>query len=209
MPGDDSWIVTLAGEILEENTLQVIERLLRLEARWLEENEQCNNLVKQLGEKLSLEDPETWSKVKRCLDDIDYTTGHFITLFVSSFGGQVGQALNICDTLQQILCPLRVVGLQVYSAATLVVAGGPKGHRYALPNSQFYLHRMSGGIYDKYEEVVGFAQNLKRVNESMINALVKYTGREKSVIERLVQDSKWLNAEEALELGMIDGLLLK
>ncbi len=133
-----------------------------------------------------------------------------ISIYINSPGGVINAGLAIYDTLQLVKPNVSTicVGLAA-SMATLLLAAGTKGKRYALPNSTIHMHQPVGGAQGQASDIEIAAREILRLQEKIRNILAKHTGQS---VERIARDSDrdfYLSAEQALEYGIIDEILIQ
>ena len=131
-----------------------------------------------------------------------------IHLYINSPGGSVTAGLAIYDTMQYIKSPVSTicVGLAASMAAVLL-AGGAKGKRLALPNAEMMIHQPLGGARGQASDIEIQARNILKTKELMNKILAKHTGQD---IERVAKDTdrdNYMSAEEALSYGLIDRVI--
>jgi len=133
-----------------------------------------------------------------------------ISLYVHCPGGVISAGLAIYDTMQLLRCPVSTicVGLAA-SMGTLILCAGTKGKRYALPNSTIHLHQAIGGAQGQAADIEIAAREIMRMQEKIRNILAKHTGQ---AMEKIAHDSDrdfYLDAQQAVEYGLIDEILTK
>jgi len=132
-----------------------------------------------------------------------------IMLYINSPGGVVESGLAIYDTMQYIKAPVSTmcVGLAA-SIAAVILAGGSKGKRFALPNSRIMIHQPSiSGLQGPATDIEIYAKEILRSKELITRLLAERTGQP---YERLVRDSErdfFMSPDEAREYGFIDGVM--
>ena len=131
-----------------------------------------------------------------------------IHLYINSPGGSVTAGLAIYDTMQYIKSPVSTicVGLAASMAAVLL-AGGAKGKRLALPNAEMMIHQPLGGARGQASDIEIQARNILKTKELMNRILANHTGQD---IERVAKDTdrdNYMSAEEALSYGLIDRII--
>ena len=131
-----------------------------------------------------------------------------IHLYVNSPGGSVTAAMAIYDTMQYIDCDVSTycVGLAA-SAGALLVAGGEKGKRHALPHSKMMIHQPWGGVSGQVSDIEIQARDILATREILNEILVQHTGQ---TIEQIAIDTdrdNHMTADEALEYGLVDEVL--
>jgi len=132
-----------------------------------------------------------------------------IMLYINSPGGVVESGLAIYDTMQYIKAPVSTtcVGLAA-SIAAVILAGGSKGKRFALPNSRIMIHQPSiSGLQGPATDIEIYAKEILTSKELITRLLAERTGQP---YERLVRDSErdfFMSPDEAREYGFIDGVM--
>ena len=132
-----------------------------------------------------------------------------IYIYISSPGGSIDDGLAIFDVMNHIKPNIVTVSVgMVASMATFLLASGTKGKRYILPNSRVMIHQAGvGNIGGKAADVQIYAKNLLKINEQMILYLMQFTGQKRAQIEKDIDRDHWMNAQEALDYGLVDGIL--
>jgi ATP-dependent Clp protease protease subunit len=128
-----------------------------------------------------------------------------VQLYINSPGGDADAGLAIYDTMQLIANPVATtcVGMAA-SAAAVILAGGAKGRRAALPNSRMLIHQASAGVQGTAADIEVHAREILRLNARIKELLSADTGQS---VERLSQDINrdyWMSALEAKDYGLID-----
>ncbi|KAI1825600.1 Clp protease-domain-containing protein [Xylaria intraflava] len=140
-----------------------------------------------------------------------------ITMYIHSPGGSVTAGLAIYDTMTYIRSPVSTVCLgQAASMGSLLLTGGEKGKRFALPHSSIMIHQPLGGTQGPASDILIYATQIQRTREQVneiyrkhLNAAIgheKYTLKE---IEDMMERDKYLTAEEAKTMGIIDDILTR
>lgn len=133
-----------------------------------------------------------------------------ISLYIHCPGGVISAGLAIYDTIQLLRSPVSTicVGLAA-SMGTLLLCAGAKGKRYALPNSTIHLHQAIGGAQGQAADIEIAAREIMRMQERIRDIIAKHTGQP---VEKIAHDTDrdfYLNAEQAVEYGLIDEILTK
>ena len=136
-----------------------------------------------------------------------------IYFYINSPGGSITDGMGIVDTMNYIKCPVETVcvGLAASMGAVLLTAG-EKGKRFAMPNSEIMIHQPligGGGLQGQATEIKIHADHLVRTREKLNKFLSERTGKSLEVIERDTERDNYMTAEEALEYGLIDGIMTK
>ena len=136
--------------------------------------------------------------------------GKDIYLYINSPGGSITDGMAIYDTMQYIKSDVVTicVGLAA-SMGSVLLAAGTKGKRYALPNSEVLIHQplISGGLSGQATEIKIHADHMVKTREKLNKILSERTGQ---TIERIQADTErdnYMTATEALEYGLIDGIM--
>ena len=138
-----------------------------------------------------------------------------IFLYINSPGGSITDGMGIVDTMNYIKCPVSTicVGLAASFGAVLL-ANGEKGKRFATPNSEILIHQpliggQGGGISGQATEIKIHADHMIRTREKLNKLLSEKTGQSIETIERDTERYHYMTAQEALEYGLIDGIMDK
>lgn len=128
-----------------------------------------------------------------------------IQMYINSPGGSVTAGMAIYDTMQFIKCDVSTIALGLAaSMGSFLLAGGTKGKRYALPNTEILIHQPSGGTQGQASDMIIAAENIKKMRERLNRLLAKNTGRPYEDLVRDTDRDNWMTAQEALEYGLID-----
>jgi len=131
-----------------------------------------------------------------------------ISLYINSPGGNVYAGLAIYDTMQFIKPDVSTICVGVaMSMGALLLSGGAKGKRYALPNSKILIHQLSGGFEGPATDIEIHAREALGLRKRLDEILAKHTGQELEKVERDTERDYFMNAEESLEYGIIDKIL--
>lgn len=140
-----------------------------------------------------------------------------ITMYINSPGGEVSSGLAIYDTMTYIKSPVSTVCVgAAASMAAILLIGGEKGKRYALPHSSIMVHQPLGGTRGQAADILIYANQIQRIREQ-INGIVRRHlndafGHEKYDIKEvndMMERDKHLLADEAKEYGIVDEILHK
>ena len=136
-----------------------------------------------------------------------------IFFYINSPGGSITDGMAIVDTMNYIKCPVTTVcvGLAASMGAVLLAAG-EKGKRFAMPNSEIMIHQPligGGGLQGQATEIKIHADHLVKTREKLNKFLSERTGKPLDQIERDTERDNYMTAEEALEYGLIDGIMNK
>ena len=137
--------------------------------------------------------------------------GKDIFLYINSPGGSITDGMAIYDTMQYIksdVCTI-CVGLAA-SMGSLLLTAGAKGKRYALPNSEILIHQPligGGGISGQTTEIKIHADHMVKTREKLNKILSERTGQPIEKIQVDTERDNYMTAQEALEYGLIDGIM--
>jgi ATP-dependent Clp protease protease subunit len=133
-----------------------------------------------------------------------------ITVYVHSPGGHVTAGLAIYDTMQYIKPDVSTVCVGIAaSMGAILLAGGNKGKRYALPNSEVMIHQPLGGIEGQAADIRIHADHILKTKGRLNKILADHTGQPLKVIERDTDRDFFMSAEEAKKYGVIDKIITK
>ena len=131
-----------------------------------------------------------------------------VHLYINSPGGIVTAGLSIYDTMQFIKPDVSTICIgQAASMGSFLLAGGTKGKRYCLPHSRIMIHQPSGGFQGQASDIDIHAREVLKLKQRLNELLAKHTGQ---TIERIERDSdrdNFMDAEAAVEYGLIDTVL--
>ena len=134
--------------------------------------------------------------------------GKDINLYINSPGGSVTAGWAIYDTMQYIKCDVATICVgMAASMGAFLLAGGAKGKRQALPNSEIMIHQPSGGTQGKASDMLIDADHILKTRKKLNEILAANTGQALERIERDTDRDHWLTAEEAVSYGIIDNVV--
>jgi ATP-dependent Clp protease protease subunit len=133
-----------------------------------------------------------------------------IHFYVNSPGGSVSSTMAIYDTMQFLDCPVATycVGLAA-SGGAIVLAGGAKGKRFALPNSKIMIHQPYGQVGGQVSDIEIQAKEILETRATLNEILARHTGQPLEVIARDTERDRYLTAVQAKEYGLVDEVLIK
>ena len=131
-----------------------------------------------------------------------------ISLYLNSPGGLITAGLAIYDTMQHIPCKVATLCIgQAYSMAAILLAGGTRGKRHALPHSRIMLHQPWGGIGGQAADMEIHAREIMEWRHRLNQILMKDTGQPLERLEQVTERNYFLSPEEAISFGLIDEVL--
>jgi ATP-dependent Clp protease protease subunit len=177
-----------------ERAYDIYSRLLRDRIVFVggEINDQLANLVVAQLLFLSSENPEK-----------------DIGLYINSPGGSVSAALSIYDSMQFVSPDVLTLctGLAA-SGASILLAAGAAGKRYALPHAKIVIHQpWTTGIQGQASDIEIQAREILRQREELVEVYVRHCGRPKEQVERAIERDFFMTAEQAREWGLVDGIM--
>ena len=132
-----------------------------------------------------------------------------VSLYINSPGGSLTAGLAIYDTMQHVPCDVATLCIgQAYSMSAILLAGGARGKRHALPHSRLMLHQPWGGVGGQASDIEIHAREIMNWRTRLNNILVNDTGQNIETIESVTERDYFLSAEEGIEFGLIDNLLI-
>lgn len=136
--------------------------------------------------------------------------GKDIHLYINSPGGVVTAGMAIYDTMRYIKCDVSTICIgMAASMGAFLLAGGTKGKRFALPNAEVMIHQPSGGAKGQATEIQIAAENILKTKKKLNQILAENTGKPYEVVAEDTERDHWLDAQEALDYGLIDGIITK
>ena len=133
-----------------------------------------------------------------------------IKVIITSQGGHVDSGYAILDIMRLIQSPVITIGAGwVASIGVPILFGGDKGKRFSLPNTRFLIHQHSGGAGGQASDIRIEAQEILKIRERLNELIALETGQD---VEKIASDSDrnfWMNAEEALEYGLVTEIITK
>ncbi|GAG39215.1 unnamed protein product, partial [marine sediment metagenome] len=128
-----------------------------------------------------------------------------INMYIHSPGGIISAGLAVYDTMQLLRCDLATICVgECASMATVLLAAGTKGKRYALPNATVHIHQARGGATGQAADVEIMAKEVIRRNQVVKEILAQHTGRSIEEITRDTDRDFFMDAKSAKDYGIID-----
>ncbi len=133
-----------------------------------------------------------------------------IKFYINSPGGSVSAGLAIYDTMQLVKSDVSTicVGLAASMASVLLAAGTP-GKRFALPNSEVMIHQVMGGAEGQASDVKIRAEHILKTKTKMNKILAFHTKQKEATVEKDSDRDYFMTAEEALKYGIVDKVIKK
>ena len=131
-----------------------------------------------------------------------------ITLYVNSPGGQVSSTLAMYDTMQLIKPDVSTVCLgMAASGGALILLGGAKGKRFALPHSEIMIHQPLGGAQGQATDIAIHADHIIQTKKLLNDMIAQHSGQDIKQVEIDTERDNFMTAKRALEYGLIDKIV--
>jgi ATP-dependent Clp protease protease subunit len=131
-----------------------------------------------------------------------------ISMYINSPGGQIYAGFAIFDTMRMIPNKISTVAVGVTASfGTVLLAAGTKGQRYALPHSTIHMHQPLGGVEGQASDIEIQAREILRLKQSLNEILSETTGQNIDVIKRDTERDFYMDAEQAVDYGIVDKVL--
>jgi ATP-dependent Clp protease, protease subunit len=131
-----------------------------------------------------------------------------IHLYINSPGGSVTAGLAIYDTMQFMTCDVNTYCIgQAASMGAVLLCGGTKGKRYALPNSNIMIHQVLGGAEGQASDVEIRVKYMLKLKERLNTIIAKHTGQPYEVVEKACDRDNFMSPEEAKKFGLVDSVV--
>jgi ATP-dependent Clp protease, protease subunit len=133
-----------------------------------------------------------------------------IMMYVNSPGGSVTSTLAMYDTMQYLKCDISTVCVGIAaSGGSVLLMGGTKGKRFALPHSEIMIHQPLGGVEGQATDIHIHAQHIIQTKKLLNTLIAHHTGQKLSRVEQDTERDKFMTAEEAVHYGIIDKIIKK
>ena len=133
-----------------------------------------------------------------------------INLYINSPGGSVTAGMSIYDTLSYIKPDISTLCIgQASSMGAVLLTGGTKGKRFALPNSRIMIHQPLGGFQGQASDIEIHAKEVLKIRTKLNEVLSKHSGQKIETIETDTERDNFMSGEEACEYGLIDKVISK
>ena len=131
-----------------------------------------------------------------------------IHLYINSPGGSVTAGLAIYDTMQFMTCDVNTYCIgQAASMGAVLLAGGTKGKRFSLPNSNIMIHQVLGGAEGQASDVEIRVKYMLKLKQRLNSILAHHTGQPYDVVEKACDRDNFMSAEEAKDFGLVDAVI--
>lgn len=133
-----------------------------------------------------------------------------ITMYINSPGGHVTAGLAIYDTMQHIKPDVSTVCMgMAASMGAVLLAGGAKGKRFALPNAEVMIHQPLGGAEGQASDISIHANHILQTKDRLNHILAKHSGQPMKTVEKDTDRDNFMSAEQAAKYGLIDKVIKK
>lgn len=133
-----------------------------------------------------------------------------IYFYINSPGGSVTAGMAIYDTMKYIKCDVNTICVgMAASMGAFLLSGGTKGKRYALPNAEVMIHQPSAGTRGKVTDMAIDLQHVLRMKERLNKMLAEHTGQPVEKVTADTERDNWMTAEEAMEYGIVDEVMVR
>ena len=133
-----------------------------------------------------------------------------IMLYINSPGGSISAGMAIFDTMRYIKCDVSTICIgMAASMGAFLLAGGTKGKRFSLPNSEILIHQPLGGAQGQATEIEITANHIIAIKKRMNELLSEFTGKSYDEVVKATDRDNWLTPKEALDFGLIDKVIAK
>ncbi|RAM58810.1 Clp protease ClpP, partial [Mesotoga sp. SC_4PWL113PWK15] len=131
-----------------------------------------------------------------------------ISLYINTPGGSITSGLAIYDTMQYVKPDISTICIgMAASMGAILLAGGTKGKRFALPNSRVMIHQPFGGAEGVAKDIEIRAKEILYLRDELNKILAKHTGQSIKKIEKDADRDFFMSSAEAVEYGMIDKVI--
>ena len=135
-------------------------------------------------------------------------TDREISMYINSPGGQIYAGLAIFDTMHMIPNKISTFAVGVTASfGTVLLAAGTKGHRYTLPHATIHMHQPLGGAKGQASDIEIQAKEILRLKTRLNEIIADSTGQKLEVIEKDTERDFYLDAQQAVEYGLVDKIL--
>jgi ATP-dependent Clp protease, protease subunit len=132
-----------------------------------------------------------------------------IKMYINSPGGSVTDGLMIYDTMQYITCDISTFCMgQAASMGAFLLAAGTKGKRYALPHSRIMMHQPWGGVQGTAQDITIHADEILKLKNELNRIMGQHLDKKPEQIEQDIDRDNFMSAQEAMDYGVIDEVLL-
>src|SRR5438105_13664932 len=132
-----------------------------------------------------------------------------VVMYINSPGGQVYSGLAIYDTMQYVKCDVQTICVGIaLSMGAVLLSGGTKGKRMALPNAKILIHQVSGGFQGQATDIEIQARETIALKRRMEEIIAEHTGQSLDRVSKDMERDYFMSAQEAKEYGIIDNVIV-
>jgi ATP-dependent Clp protease, protease subunit len=133
-----------------------------------------------------------------------------ISIYINCPGGSIYSGLAIYDTMQFVKPPIQTICIGIaMSMGSLLMAGGAKGKRFALPNSRLLIHQPSAGFEGQSSDIEIHAREILNVRKRIDEIYAHHTGQSIEQVHEDMERDRFFKADQAVEYGLIDRVIEK
>lgn len=133
-----------------------------------------------------------------------------ISLYINSPGGDIASGWAIMDTMNYIKSPVSTIGMGlVASMASVLLAAGEKGKRFALPNAEIMIHQPLGGLQGQATDMEIGMRKMQMVKENLTKQMAEFTGKKVKEVHDAMERDNWMTPPQAKDFGIIDKVLTR
>ena len=133
-----------------------------------------------------------------------------ISVYINSPGGEISSGMAMYDTMKHVKNDVSTINVGLAaSMGAVLLAGGTKGKRYALPNAETMIHQplISGGFGGPASDVEIETKQLLKLRDTLTDILVEETGQKRDKVVKDMDRNNWMGADEALKYGLVDKVM--
>ncbi len=133
-----------------------------------------------------------------------------IKIYINSPGGSVTAGLAIYDAMQYVKPDVSTICIgMAASMGAVLLAGGAKGKRFALPNAEVMIHQVLGGFQGQATDIRIHTDRILKTKDQLNSILAKHTGQKMAKVEQDAERDNFMDPKEALAYGLIDKVINK
>ncbi len=152
-------------------------------------------------------DDEMASSVISQLLYLDNSGSDQIDLYINSPGGSVSAGLAIYDVIHNLKSKVNTICMGKAASMAAVILSGGTGKRWLLPHSEVMIHQPSGGVDGQATDILIAASHIENIKSVLNELLCKNCKKTPTEIAEATERDHWMNAEEALKYGIVDGII--
>ncbi|MCM1321413.1 MAG: ATP-dependent Clp protease proteolytic subunit [Bacteroides sp.] len=131
-----------------------------------------------------------------------------ISIYINTPGGSVTAGLAVYDTMQYVKCDIQTICMgQAASMGAILLAGGTKGKRFALPSSRIMIHQPWGGAQGQAADISIQAKEIIRLKKLTIRYFAGQTGKSEETVAQDMERDFYMSAEDGLAYGIVDSIM--